>query len=350
VTSKKGFVFQMSGTQLKQRVENHSIRNDVTKSKGVEKRKIDITHEQVEELLMEDQIKERQSPPKKKLKTVEVEKLHKIVGLLPYVDETTSNKPKVSRFFVKKPTNAECGDGTRGRRLSTGDSGTWFKDIEKSTSANGKFIYRTEMENVSSSNILKEISNSPPKTNNDDEERRQMRNPFAVKKKVADKVVETVQEIECDEEESEKVIELSDSVSTIPNSQLSLYSIDGESLTFLSQDVTNESPDLNKTSSPPLRTMESSNLCQSPKEPVKSPTPVTPRIGLNRTQVTKSLHSPSVKNSQISMKSSQSKAFPPSRPSGLSKNNFKQAAGDGKKQTSILGMFARQTTKAQIGK
>merc|ERR1712098_739309 len=98
----------------------------------------------------------------------------------PYVDETTSNKPKISRFFVKKPTNAESGDGTRGRRLSTGDSGTWFKDIEKSTSANGKFIYRTETENVSSSNILKEISNSPPKTN-DDEERKQMRNPFAVK-------------------------------------------------------------------------------------------------------------------------------------------------------------------------
>jgi len=103
-------------------VENQSVRNDVTKSKGVEKRKIDITDEQVEELLMDDQIKERQSPPKKKLRTAEVEKLHKIVGLQPYVDETTSNKPKVSRFFVKKPTNAESGDGTRGRRLSTGDS------------------------------------------------------------------------------------------------------------------------------------------------------------------------------------------------------------------------------------
>ena len=34
----------------------------------------------------------------------------------------------------------------------------WFKDIEKPTSADGKFIYRPEMEPLSGGNILKEIS------------------------------------------------------------------------------------------------------------------------------------------------------------------------------------------------
>jgi len=361
---KLGFAFQMSGTQSKPKVESQNIRNDVPKCKGVEKRKIDITDEQVEELLMDEETAKRQSPPKKKSRTADVEKFHKIVGLRPSVDNTSSNKPKISRFFAIKPTKKDSDDVevsqtnvsvetnmTRGRRLSTGDSGTWFKDIEKPTSADGKFIYRPDMEPVTSSNILKEISNSPPNSLNDSEERRLMRNPFAVKNKAVDKYVMEVPVTQFDKGETEPMMEKSDSVSTIPSSQLSLYSIDGESLTFSSQDLTTDSPNLN-SSNPSLRTQESSNLSQSPKIEPKSPTltPVVPRLGLNRTQVTKSLHSPSVKNSQISVRSSQSQAFRPSKPSGLSRNSLKQAAGDGKKQTSILGMFARQTTKAQIGK
>ena len=78
---KLGFAFQMSGTQSKPKVESQNIRNDVPKCKGVEKRKIDITDEQVEELLMDEETAKRQSPPKKKSRTADVEKFHKIVEL-----------------------------------------------------------------------------------------------------------------------------------------------------------------------------------------------------------------------------------------------------------------------------
>merc|ERR1719391_1347870 len=120
------------------------------------------------------------------------------------------------------------------------------------------------MEPLSGGNILKEISNSPPNNSIDNEERRLMRNPFAVKNKAVDnKCVKEDTMSQCDKGETQTMREDSDSVSTLPSSQLSLYSIDAESLTFSSQDITTESPNLN-TSSTSLRTQESSNLSQSP--------------------------------------------------------------------------------------
>ena len=67
----------------------------------------------------------------------------------------------------------------RGRRLSTGNSGAWFKDIDQPSSLQGKFIHRAE------SGVVEEaftIHNSC-EANWEDLEREKKRNPFAVKLK-----------------------------------------------------------------------------------------------------------------------------------------------------------------------
>ena len=336
--SKIGFAFEMSGTHgnntnAEKSSNNGSVSSVVTiKSKGVEKRKIEVTDDQVEEMLMNDNDRPS-SPPRKKPKPAEISKFRKLVGL---GNEEDSQKNVVNSKYFKKTSISnqilENKDSvTRGRRLSNGDCGTWFKDIEKPSSAEGKFIYRPDKDEPQAEvQVLKEISNSPdPK--DDVDERRQRRNPFAVKLK---STVESVSLDVCnkvdEEESSENCSTVTGSLTEssndspeakISSSQLTVYSLDSESLTFSSQDPSPSQPESGDCSS------------KSPSSSLPSPPPVVkpgPRLGLSKAS-----------NGHRNSKN----GFNPPRVSGLSSKS-----NDGKKQISLFEMFGRKTSKAEIGK
>ena len=97
------------------------------------------------------------------------------------------------------------------------EGGSWFKELEKSTTVEGKFIYRTELSDLTN-NVRMEGRTETPR-----------RNPFKVvaKRDKAEEVEAEVNEIKGQEEEEEEKVD-----SGIGSSQLSIYSIDADSLSF----------------------------------------------------------------------------------------------------------------------
>ena len=95
--------------------------------------------------------------------------------------------------------------------------GSWFGELEKSATAEGKFIYRPQLSdltnNVEAVRMVEGRTETP------------RRNPFKVVLK-KDKVEETEAKVKDGQEEAEKFD------SGIGSSQLSIYSMDAESLSF----------------------------------------------------------------------------------------------------------------------
>jgi len=314
---------------------------------GGEKRKSEmviVAEDKIEEMLTEES-----SPPQKKLKlgSEKFSKLKKLVGAAENL-----SKPgvvTVSKYFAGgergevKDTGKDDMEVTdeedspevkpnpalpRGRRLSTGSSGAWFKDIEQPSSLQGKFIYRAEPGGVveeasTTGTVLKEISNSP-EANEEDIERKKKRNPFAVKLKT---------------KEFTSLPHSSPPPPSppIPSSQLSMYSMDGASLTFSSQDLGGSQGD-NSVKNIPSPTSQDD---PPPVRQTPSPSSSGPRLGLSKFAFSgpkvSSVPKPAVPRSNLG----------PARVSGLSRGGGK--GGGGLKQPSLLQMFARKCPKAQLG-
>ena len=341
--SKLGFAFQMSSSQV-DKMSTVSTASAVARprpvSKGVEKRKAEVSEDKVEEMLLADD-NEEESPPKKKLKGADLEKMKKIVGL----EHKDKKNIVVSKYFsrpastdrdqVKKLASENI--VPRGRRTSTGDGGAWFREIEKPTSAEGKFIYRPDKDysDGEGKNVLQEISNSPDKEiENRDRERLQRRNPFAKSLNVARESVDLSGSLKEESPGNESSL-------TIPSSQLSLYSIDGESLTFSSQslDPIADSPpvDPDTPSSSPVTSSQAS----------AAPPTSCLRVGLSKFKRSSAQSPPP----PVRPQSSSSQSRPTQKTLGLSRSSAKAAAGDAKKQPSIVAMFARSCPqRANIGK
>ena len=339
--SKLGFAFQMSSSQV-DKMSTVSTASAVARprpvSKGVEKRKAEVSEDKVEEMLLADD-NEEESPPKKKLKGADLEKMKKIVGL----EHKDKKNIVVSKYFsrpastdrdqVKKLASENI--VPRGRRTSTGDGGAWFREIEKPTSAEGKFIYRPDKDysDGEGKNVLQEISNSPDKEI-ENRERLQRRNPFAKSLNDAKESVDLSGSLKEESPGNESSL-------TIPSSQLSLYSIDGESLTFSSQslDPIADSPpvDPDTPSSSPVTSSQAS----------AAPPTSCLRVGLSKFKRSSAQSPPP----PVRPQSSSSQSRPTQKTLGLSRSSAKAAAGDAKKQPSIVAMFARSCPqRANIGK
>ena len=255
---------------------------EIPRSRGVEKRKSEVTEEQVESILDDLEDKE-DSPPRKKTKLSELSKLKKVVG----IGETKNLK--VSKYFESKK-NQESGsvenvikaelteEPVRGRRQNVSQVGSWFEKIEQPNSAQGKFIYSTEKEPKAEEFVLREISNSledTPEINS----RKQKRNPFALKvqsRRLSGDLADP--ELELAGQEGSQGADQEFPV--IPSSQLSLYSIDGDSLTFTQSPCSSQSP---AGSSP--ETEEESLASRSSQPPPTTRT--APRLGLSRSSGSK---------------------------------------------------------------
>merc|ERR1712142_21194 len=223
----------------------------------------------------------------------------------------------------------------KGRRESTGNSGARFKDIEEPSSLEGKFIYKMEPSGAkgdSESVIpLKDISNSPEQ----DLEKVKRRNPFALNLKMK----ETTDLPVCT---PPKEISLPQSdVEIIPSSQLSMYSIDNDSISFSSQgneEVKVIVKDSSEIQSPPKDV--------SVKNDTVSPPNSVPRLGLSKF----SYSAPKLGTPVSKTSSSSQKKLGPARVSGLSKSSMKKTNSEGGlRQASVLQMFARKCPKAQLG-
>ena len=339
--SKLGFAFQMSSSQV-DKMSTVSTASAVARprpvSKGVEKRKAEVSEDKVEEMLLADD-NEEESPPKKKLKGADLEKMKKIVGLEHkdkkniVVSKYLSRPASTDRDQVKKLASENI--VPRGRRTSTGDGGAWFREIEKPTSAEGKFIYRPDKDysDGEGKNVLQEISNSPDKEI-ENRERLQRRNPFAKSLNDAKESVDLSGSLKEESPGNESSL-------TIPSSQLSLYSIDGESLTFSSQslDPIADSPpvDPDTPSSSPVTSSQAS----------AAPPTSCLRVGLSKFKRSSAQSPPP----PVRPQSSSSQSRPTQKTLGLSRSSAKAAAGDAKKQPSIVAMFARSCPqRANIGK
>ena len=98
--------------------------------------------------------------------------------------------------------------------------GSWFGELEKSATAEGKFIYRPQLSDLSNNVETVRVAEGRTET--------PRRNPFKVVPK-KDKVEEMVVKVKGGQEEEEKEEKVD---SGIGSSQLSIYSIDAESLSF----------------------------------------------------------------------------------------------------------------------
>ena len=320
-------------------------RPQVKRSKGIEKRKAeDLPEEEVEKMLLEEN-EEREYPPRKRSKN-DFSKNRKIVGL--DGDSHGQGKKVISKYFVKASPTIATNNPTenvvpKGRRNSMGESGAWFNDIEKPISAEGKFIYRPDKDiQPRQVNVLKEVGNSPERTF-ESPAQRQRRNPFAKKlssSPVIDLLALQSETAPIDEnrdehsqpDHSQKSLEV-----TLPSSQLSMFSMDGESLTFSSQDPMSQMSAQSSASSP-----ASSPSAAEARASVTSPPPSTaPRLGLSK------------KSAASSSQSITRSVMGPAKVSGLIRKSgvasIKSKSGDGKIQTKLSSMFARSVTKAQIG-
>ena len=342
--SKLGFAFQMSSSQV-DKMSTVSTASAVARprpvSKGVEKRKAEVSEDKVEEMLLADD-NEEESPPKKKLKGADLEKMKKIVGL----EHNDKKNIVVSKYFsrpastdrdqVKKLASENI--VPRGRRTSTGDGGAWFREIEKPTSAEGKFIYRPDKDysDGEGKNVLQEISNSPDKEI-ENRERLQRRNPFAKSLNDAKESVDLSGSLKEESPGNESSL-------TIPSSQLSLNSIDGESLTFSSQSLDPIAD------SPPVDPDTPSSSPASSSQASAAPPTSCLRVGLSKFKRS-SAQSPPPPVRPQSSSSQMSQSRPTQKTLGLSRSSAKAAAGDAKKQPSIVAMFARSCPqRANIGK
>ena len=322
-------------------------RPQVKRSKGIEKRKAgELPEEEVEKMLLEEN-EEGESPPRKRTKS-DFSKNRKIVGL--DGDSQGQGQKVISKYFVKASPTIATNNPTenvvpKGRRNSMGESGAWFNDIEKPISAEGKFIYRPDKDiQPIQINVLKEVGNSPERTF-ESPAQRQRRNPFAKKlssSPVIDLVAHQSETAPIDEnrdehsqpDNSQKSLEV-----TLPSSQLSMFSMDGESLTFSSQDPMSQMSVQSSASSP-----ASSPSGAEARASVTSPTPsisTAPRLGLSK------------KSAASSSQSITRSVMGPAKVSGLIRKSgvasIKSKSGDGKIQTKLSSMFARSVTKAQIG-
>jgi len=326
---------------------------------GGEKRKNEIgtvvTEKNIEDMLAEDK-----SPPQKKMKLDKINKFKKLLNASKNDSET--GVITVSKYFVsgqsefgqmRKEENNDTSDNespqvkndsalARGRRISTGPIGTWFKDIERPSSADGKFIYRPEGDSSDTKNVLKEISNSPETA--EDLERKKKRNPFAVtlKTKECTSLVPPSLEIK----ESNSLPSSSPSACSSPppstpsisSSQLSIYSMDGDSLTFSSQDCDTQSNSTSKTHSPPPSSGDPGPTS------LKQTSPSAPRLGLN-----KFAFSTNKKTALSCNNSNKKSSLGPARVSGLSKAGAGGSrSSGGMKQASLTEMFGRPRSKAQL--
>merc|ERR1719186_977170 len=347
-----GFSFEMGGGckksiggEVKGVEKKCSVIDEVIKvARGGEKRKSEVvTEDKIAEMLSGEMEK---SPPLKKVKlgTEKFSKLKKLVGV-------TENSARpgvvtVSKYFVgseparinhkdndtaeaeaendKNEDSPEVKNDTiaRGRRLSTGNSGAWFKDIEQPSTLQGKFIYRAEPAlgvredgGTDSVTVLKEISNSPGALG-DDLERKKRRNPFAVKLQTK----ECTALPSCSPPTPTSPPPVSE---ILPSSQLSLFSIDGSSLTFStsSQELT-DSQDI-----PPAKSISSPPRQVSPPPPVRqvsSPPASAPRLGLNKF----AFRGGKTVSSSVS-KQAPKNNFVPARVSGLSRGGGGAGKGGG---------------------
>lgn len=348
--SQRPSFFQNSSSQPEKKPSQ--IRpSPVIRSKGIEKRKAeDLPEEEVEKMLLEEN-EEKESPPRKRTKN-DFFKNRKIVGL--DGDGHGQGKKVISKYFVKASPTIATNNPTenivpKGRRNSMGESGTWFNDIEKPISAEGKFIYRPDKDIPPGQvNVLKEVSNSPEK-NFESPAQRQRRNPFAKKlssSPVVDLLALQSQTEPTDEnkdepsqpDHSQKSLEV-----TLPSSQLSMFSMDGESLTFSSQDPESQmSAQVSSQSS--ASSPASSPSTAGTRPTVTSPPPslsTAPRLGLSK------------RSTASSSQSLPRTVMGPAKVSGLIRKpgvtSIKSKSGDGKIQTKLSSMFARSVTKAQIG-
>ena len=346
LTSKRQESREVARSQPLWRTEASKVPSAVSKSRVVEKRKTEVTEDEVESMLEALEEPKAQSPPRKKTKLSELSKLEKAVGL-------TENKSiRVSKFFGPKKNHenesqknvksSEVPEGpVRGRRLTDGQSGSWFQKIDQPTSAEGKFIYSTEQEIKKEEIVLREISNSLEDTP-ENLMRRQRRNPFAVKVQARRLSEDLKEETEPGDQQDIKDSQASqddkditgttdsqESPLVISSSQLSLYSLDGESLTFSSQSPCSSQPLI--TSPEPEPESRASQL---------PPTSGSiPRLGLSR-------------SSRGSVSSSRG------RPGAVKKTSSLGSAGQaprlglsrgGGQQRTLLQMFAKTTVRAQLG-
>ena len=340
-SQKPSFAFQMSNSQA-EKTTSHTSSTQEVRSKGIEKRKAEVPEDVVEKMLLEED-QEKESPPRKRLKNDFI-KNRRLVGL--NGDGQGPGKKVVSKYFdkasptiaAKNPTASE-NIVPKGRRDIIGESGTWFNDIEKPISVEGKFIYRAEMDDQPSEpSGLKEVSHSPK--NFYSPAQRQRRNPFA--KNLKSSPVVDFSSLPASEEGQEDVLSQSDVNTqkslelTLPSSQMSMYSIDGETITFSSQDPESHS-------SGPVQSPDRSPSPVVTKPAITFPFPssTAPRVGLSKMSTNSS--SQPINRTVTG----------PARVSGLMKAgvsvSIKSKPGDGKIQMKLSSMFARSVTKAQIG-
>jgi len=150
--------------------------------------------------------------------------LTKMVGQIGGAGE----EERVSSYFTKSNSDDGATKAKTSPEVAPGRSsvpkengGSWFKDLEKSSSAEGKFIYRPE---------LSDLTNHVESVKLEGRTETPRRNPFKVVAKKQDIKDAEVNADEVDVTEKKKGEERVDS--GIGSSQLSIYSIDADSLHF----------------------------------------------------------------------------------------------------------------------
>jgi len=374
----KGCAFEMGGGSSRISGNSATARGEMRTEvniggKGGEKRKSEIVTELVTEDKIEQMLAEEKSPPHKKAKLDKLSKFKKILNTSE--NDSVTGVVTVSKYFAcggdgserlkkqevieknvdESPTAKVDQASSRGRRLSTGSSGTWFKHIEEPSTADGKFIYRTEGDVDNTSSVLKEISNSPE--TKEDLERKKKRNPFAVKLK-SKECTSLVPSSPLKSRESSSLPPSSPSVCSselsspppctpsIPSSQLSMYSMDGgDSIIFSSQENGSDHLSANTLSSPPSLDSPAPSVLRQ----ASSPAPSAPRLGLSKFAFNTGKSTTFTGSNHTSRKNS----LGPARVSGLSKSGTsggsRGVAGSGLKQASLTEMFGRSRPKANLG-
>ena len=222
-------------------------------------------------------------------------------------------------------------------------SGSWFSAIDRSASAEGRFIYRP---------VLVDVTNSPPHEGAGEKLESKTdtprRNPFAKKllekKEVSEQmktdtpkrnpnsfVVEEFLEDKCPGGEADS------GVGSLPSSQLSLYSCDQDSITF-TQSGRQELEDSQeqKADNPPSSPSKSSSVRVGLSK--FAPKPITPALSTSS--------APVASKSNFFTPSLSSKTIPKQGPRTL---GLSRKMAPSLKQGSITSMFARSVKKAELG-
>lgn len=323
-----------------------------------------VSEQKIAELLLSP------SPPEKRAR--KEDKMKRLVG------DTGGGRPGlVSKYFSPDVDKVKENPGVSGRRTATlpGESGAWFEEISRPTSLQGRLVYNP---GEGASSVLHDISNSPDKDQQklqvETPERVQRRNPFA--KKVSVSIISPPPSISSQES--------STSSPSVPSSQLSLYSMDGDSINF-SQDTASSqettvsvqsseevgclsSQELGTTSSLEVNLPPSQEVSHPPSQEVSHPPSPAPRLGLSRfvfsgprggkqgvagdlrrswsggSVLTGS--QPVTKLNSVLTSSQPVTKLGPARVSGLARS---KAPSAGMKQASLLSMFSRQEKKADLG-